>query len=122
MAQSHYIVYSTATGAILRHGNCPLAHVASQARAAKGEALKLDQPRTRDEARALMVEQRLIQPASGLAYLRRRPAAEIEARTPKPMAQPTSPDVRRLLQVLRQKHGLDITPAELAQADPPALR
>lgn len=108
--QAYFIVYDSATGDIKRHGKCPLAHVASQARTAKGEAVLLDEQRTGEEARELLITHRV--QGGALAV---RSEAEIAARRPKPTTPP--PTVEQLLTVLKEKHGIEITPEELQQAN-----
>ncbi len=115
--QAFFIIYDLTTGDLKRHGKCPAEHMASQARSARNEGVRLDINRSLDEAKELLLTQRLVIPASGQApYLRRRATADIEARRPKPTKQ--APGIDQRLRVLETKLGIAITPADLATAQP----
>lgn len=111
MSQAFFIVYDAATGDIKRHGKCPREHLESQARPSKGEAVMEDEPRSINEARTMIQEQRITKPAKGSPYLRKRAAAEIAARKRKQLS--AQPGIDQLLAVLNEKLGVKITRADL---------
>jgi hypothetical protein len=114
--EAFFVVFDLTTGDLKRHGKCPAEHVYAQARPHKNEGVRIDRPRTPDEAKELLVSERMVLPAKAAPYLRKRPAAEIEARRPRKL---TSPTVVDLMRVLEQKHGIKITPEDLAAAKKP---
>lgn len=111
--QAFFIVYDLSTGDLKRHGKCPAEHMEAQARPGKGEGVMADEPRSQEEARVLLLEQRMVLPKKGAPYLRPRPAAEIEARRPKVVT--PGPTLEHLIALLRKK-GINITDTELADA------
>lgn len=111
--QAFFIVYDLTTGDLKRHGKCPAEHMEAQARPGKGEGVMADEPRSHEEARVLLLEQRMVLPAKGAPYLRQRAASEIEARQPK--ATTPGPTLGQIIGLLRKK-GINITDSELADA------
>lgn len=104
-----FTVYDTATGEVLRSGRCAVRDVALQTGGKAGLGVL-------SGVRACDIRDKVIMPAKGKHYTRRRAASEIAQREPKVAGPETLVDGHEvLLEALRAK-GLNLSQADLDAA------
>ena len=104
-----FTIFAKDTGLIKRTGTCPDGAIGDQVRA--GEGILVD---VLGDART----QYVVQPSNASPYLRDKAAGDIVTKTLRPDPPITRRELRGLLNVLRDKHGLDITISEITAAMP----